>query len=226
MASLTAILAGLEAEARREPFDLDIAAYKRAGRPPAAPILLAGNPESELCLFARDLGQEEVLRGQPLIGSAGRRVRKAIWDRLYPNKTADPPFYSQILKHVMLTNTVPYKPVNNVEYDRTTKSRFRPFVEDLLVNVWTGSNLIPMGEGAFKWFAPYAEKGLVVAFWDDREARFTGTLEVTVTCDAGGEHTEKVTTLAPIPHPSPRSPYMAQFPKLLEQRLDQFLRRE
>jgi uracil-DNA glycosylase len=224
MASLTAILAAIEAEAKREPFDLDIAAYRRAGRPPAAPILLAGNVEAPLCLFARDLGQEEVLRGQPLVGSAGRRVRKAIWERLYPNKTPDPPFYSQILQRIMLSNTVPYKPVDNVEYNRATKSRFRPFIEDLLVNVWTGSTLVPMGEGAFKWFAPYAEKGVVLAFWDNRDVRFTGTLQVTVTCEAGGEHTEKTVTLAPIPHPSPRSPYMAQFPKLLEQRLDQFLK--
>ncbi|HEY3414189.1 MAG TPA: uracil-DNA glycosylase family protein [Armatimonadota bacterium] len=225
MASLTSILAKIEAEAKREPFDLDIAAYKRAGRPAASPILLAGNVEAPLCLFARDLGQEEVLRGQPLIGSAGRRVRKAIWDRVMPGRTPDSPYYSAVLDHVMLTNTVPYKPNGNVEYDRATKSRFRPFIEDLLVNVWTGSNLIPMGEGAFKWFAQYADKGVVLAFWDDRDARFSGTLDITVTCESGGDHSEKLITLAPIPHPSPRSPFMAQFPSLLEKRLDQFLGR-
>ena len=225
MASLTSILAKIEAEAKREPFDLDIAAYKRAGRPPASPILLAGNVESSLCLFARDLGQEEVLRGQPLIGSAGRRVRKAIWDRVMPGKTPDAPYFSKILDYVMLTNTVPYKPNGNVEYDRPTKTRFRPFIEDLLVNVWTGNTLIPMGEGAFKWFAQYADKGVVLGFWDDREVRFTGTLDVTVTCESAGDHSEKVITLAPIPHPSPRSPFMAQFPSLLEKRLDQFLKR-
>lgn len=225
MASLTSILAAIEAEAKRAPFDLDLAVYKRAGRPATSPILLAGNVEAPLCLFARDLGQEEVLRGQPLIGSAGRRVRKAIWDRLFPGRTGDSPYYGAILDHVLLTNTVPYKPAGNVEYDRATKSRFRPFIEDMLVNVWTGSTLIPMGEGAFKWFAQYAEKGVVLDFWDDKVARFTETLEVIVTCPGGGEFTEKRITLAPIPHPSPRSPFMAQFPAMLDKRLEAFLRK-
>jgi uracil-DNA glycosylase len=225
MSSLTQILRDIEVEAKREPFDLDIDVYKRAKRPPNVPILLAGNVEAPLCLFARDLGHEEVLRGQPLIGAAGRRVRRAIFERVARNKAPDPPFYSAALDYVLLTNTVPYKPVGNKEYDRATKSRFRPFIEDLLVNVWTGQSLVPMGEGAFKWFAPYAGKGAVLEFWDDRERRFYGAMEVTLTSEANGEHTEKRVTLAPIPHPSPRSPFMAQFPELLEHRLDQFLRR-
>jgi uracil-DNA glycosylase len=223
MSTLLNITAGIEAEARRAPFDLDTAVYKRAHRSPTTPILAAGNPESPLCLFARDLGQDEVLRGQPLVGSAGRRVRKALFDRLTPGKTPDPPFYTAVLDYVLLTNTVPYKPTGNKEYDRETKSRFRPFIEQLLVNVWTGSHLIPMGEGAFKWFAPYADKGVVLAFWDDRERRFHGTLDVTITAEDSGERTEKTVTLAPIPHPSPRSPFMAEFPELLDQRLDEFL---
>lgn len=225
MSSLTNILAGIETEARRAPFDVDTDVYKRARRQSWSAILLAGNLEADLCLFARDLGQEEVLRGQPLIGSAGRRVRKALFERVAPGKSPDPPFYSAVLDHVLLTNTVPYKPVSNVEYDRATKTRFRPFIEDLLVNAWTGTTLIPMGEGAFKWFAPYAEKGAVLAFWDDRDARFQSDIEVTVTSDANYERTEKRITLAPIPHPSPRSPYMADFPALLEARLDRYFQR-
>ncbi len=223
MSSLTTILSNIENEAKRGPFDVDMAVYKRANRQPTQPILMAGNAEAPLCMFARDLGHEEVLRGQPLIGAAGRRVRKAIFDRVAPNKAADPPFYSAALNHVMLTNTVPYKPVGNKEYDRVTKSRFRPFIEDLLVNVWTGDVIVPMGEGAFKWFAPYADRGVVLAFWDDREVRFTGTLDVTLVYEANGERMEKDVTLAPVPHPSPRSPFMEQFPKLLDQRLDAFL---
>lgn len=223
MASLTAILKGIEDEAKREPFDVDTAVYKRAGRPPTQPILMAGNAEARLCMFARDLGHEEVLRGQPLIGAAGRRVRRAIFDRVAPNKEPDPPFYSEALNHVMLTNTVPYKPAGNKEYDRATKSRFRPFIEDLLVNVWSGHILVPMGEGAFKWFAPYAERGAVLDFWDNREARFTATMEVTVVCEQGGERMAKDITLAPVPHPSPRSPFMSEFPRLLAQRLDAYL---
>ncbi|HEY3265497.1 MAG TPA: uracil-DNA glycosylase family protein [Armatimonadota bacterium] len=223
MSTLTQILANIESEAKRAPFDIDKMAYRKAHRPPTVPILAAGNMESSLCLFARDLGQEEVLRGQPLIGSAGRRVRKALFERLYPKRHPDSPFYTAILNDVLLTNTVPYKPAGNVEYDRATKSRFRPYIEELLVNVWTGHALIPMGEGAFKWFAPYAEKGTVVAFWDDRENRFRGTLDVTVTAMDQGERTEKVITLAPIPHPSPRSPFMAEFPDRLAERLEAFL---
>ncbi len=224
MSSLTEILHNIEKEANRAPFDLDVEAYRRAKRRPTEPILAAGNLEAPLCLFARELGKEEVLRGQPLIGSAGRRVRRALFDRVARGRTPDPPFYSQALQHVLLTNTVPYKPAGNKEYDRETKSRFRPYIEELLVNVWSGDRLVPMGEGAFKWFAPYAEKGAVLEFWEDRVNRFTGTMEVTLTADFHGERSEKRVTLAPIPHPSPRSPFMDQFPALLEQRLDEFLR--
>lgn len=223
MANLMTLLHEIEQEARRAPMDLDLAAYRRAGRRPTMPILVAGETDAPLCLFARELGQEEVLRGQPLIGAAGRRVRRALFERLFPDSTPDPPYYTRAMSRVLLTNTVPYKPVGNKEYDRDTKSRFRPFVELLLVSIWSGSHLLPMGEGAFKWFAPYADKGEVVAFWENRDRRFTDTMAVTVTANDQGERVEKRITLAPIPHPSPRSPFMLEFPDLLENRLSAFL---
>lgn len=225
MIDLRTILANIEAEARREPFPIDKVVYERAQRKATTPILTAGSLRASLCMFARDLGHEEVLRGEPLVGSAGRRVRRAIFERMAPNAKPDPPLYQAALKHVLLTNTVPYKPVNNVEFDRATKTRFRPYIEQLLVLAWEGRNIIPMGEGAFKWFAPYAPPRDVVAFWDDRDRRFTETMDVTITAMMDGEPTEKTFTLAPVPHPSPRSPFMMEFPDLLEARLNQFLPR-
>ena len=221
---LPGLLARIEDEAAREEFPIDIEVYRRAGRPPLAPILSAGNKRADVCFFARDLGVEEVLRGEPLIGSAGRRVRRAVVEHVAPGKAFDPPFYTAGSPRMFLTNTVPYKPVGNVEFSREVKSRFRPFIEELLVSVWTGAIIIPMGEGAFKWFAPYAPEREVLRYWDDRERRFTGTMTVTLRAVVDGVEMAKEVTLAPVPHPSPRSPFMKDFTRLLEGRLKQFLR--
>lgn len=217
------ILSKIEEEAHQAPFNVDVEAYRRARRDPRVPILVAGSQAAPVCMFARDLGVEEVLRGQPLIGSAGRRVRSAVFERMCAGKHADPPYWAAALKYVMLTNTVPYKPVGNVEFDRETKSRFRPFIEELLVSVWEGRIIIPMGEGAFKWFSPYGAPGEVVSFWDDKARRFTDELEVTLRATVNGREKTKSVILAPVPHPSPRSPFMKDFPALLNARLERYL---
>jgi uracil-DNA glycosylase len=112
---------------------------------------------------------------------------------------------------VLLANLVPYRPVDNEAYDRPTVERFRPFLERLLADVWTGDVVLSLGETSTKWFAPYAKDGAVLALWADVDARFKGTLDV--------EIRGRRLTLAPVPHPSPLSPFKKEFASLVARRL-------
>src|SRR5947209_7118567 len=81
-ADVSDLLARTETEARREEFSLDTPPYHKANRDPNVPILFAGSLDSPVAFFARDLGWNEVLQGEPLIGDAGQRVRKALFRHL------------------------------------------------------------------------------------------------------------------------------------------------
>ena len=112
---------------------------------------------------------------------------------------------------LLLANLVPYRPVDNEAYDRATVDRFRPFLERLLADVWTGGVVLSLGENATRWFAPYAADGAVESLWHDSAARFRDTLKIRVR--------GRALVLAPLPHPSPPSPVRAQFASLVAQRL-------
>src|SRR5437763_855423 len=79
MRTIRQLIAAVTAEARRAPFPVDTEVYRRAGRDPAVPILFAGALDAPLCVFARDLGKDEVAAGQPLIGAGGRLVRAGLY---------------------------------------------------------------------------------------------------------------------------------------------------
>jgi uracil-DNA glycosylase len=224
MADIEDLKRRIEAEARRAEFSIDEVPYKKAGRDPQALILFAGSLDSKLAFFARDLGWNEVIEGEPLIGDAGQRVRKAIYRAVFGNEP--PPgdtHLAEAVSRVLLTNTVPYKPVGNKAYSTGVKERFRPFVAELLTCYWQGETIITMGTEAFQWFKPYAEKGAVEAFWK-RPDRFEASMEVTLSAECGGKTVSRTVTLAPLPHPSPlNQAYLALFPSLLEARLNRFL---
>ncbi|HYE77624.1 MAG TPA: uracil-DNA glycosylase family protein [bacterium] len=200
----------------------DLAVYTRSKQDPDRPVLFAGNLAAPLCCFARDLGKDEVKHAQPLIGAAGRRVRSALHELLHPDDPADaPPEYPLSMRQVLLTNTVPYKPVGNKEFSRKTKEVFRPFVAELLVVHWKGEALMPMGTGALEWFRPYgaaAVDGLAKA---PAEERFAAQAEVEVVAQVGTKLRHKRITLMPLPHPSPLSSYTPRFPEWLALRLKQ-----
>lgn len=227
MSTIEALKQRIEAEARSAPFSLDLAPYKKAGRDPYAPILFAGRLDTKLAFFARDLGWNEVIQGEPLIGDAGQRVRQALYRHLF--RTDPPPgdiHLRAAVDRVLLTNTVPYKPVGNKAYPAGVKERFRPFVAELLACHWQGDSIITMGTEAFQWFKPYAEKGALDAFWK-RPDRFEATLGVTLVADCDGQTVRRPVTLAPLPHPSPlNQTYLALFPALLDARLDARMPRE
>lgn len=224
MASIEELKTRIESEARREEFSIDTLPYMKAGRDPHVPILFAGSLDSTLAFFARDLGWNEVVQGEPLIGDAGQRVRKALYRRIFQK---DPPagdfHLSAAINHILLTNTVPYKPVGNKAYSTGVKERFRPFIAELLTCHWHGNTIVTMGTEAFQWFKPYAAKGGLDAFWKRRD-RFESTIPITLAADCGGKTVSREVSLAPLPHPSPlNQTYLKLFPALLDNRLKRLL---
>ena len=208
---LARLLADAEQEARRAPFDVCSETYRAANRDPAVPIVCAGSPSARWCAVGRELGREEVVAGAPLVGMAGRRFRRAAHEALVGPAPKSEREFAPVLEHVLLTNMVPFRPVGNEAYDKATVERFRPFLERLLTEVWTGDTVLSLGRHATNWFAPYAADGAVEALWADPAARFRDTLAI----DVRGRRL----VLAPLPHPSPLSPFKAQFPGLLARRL-------
>ncbi|MCE9637379.1 MAG: uracil-DNA glycosylase family protein [Planctomycetes bacterium] len=213
---LAPLLAAIEAEARRAPFDVCLDTYRAAGRDPAVPIVCAGSLDAPFAALGRELGREEVHAGEPLIGMGGRRFRRAFHDAVLAKSLGPAPKserrFDAIFDHVLLTNTVPYRPVDNVAYDRATLVRFRPFVETLLADLWRGHTVLALGETATRWFAPYAAPGAVDALWADADRRFTDTIDV--------EIRGRAIRVAPIPHPSPLSPFKKEFARLLALRTE------
>lgn len=220
MSDLNQLIAQIHQEAQRESFPIDEPIYQEAGLDPTMPILYAGNLESQLCIFARDLGKDEVHAQQPLYGAGGRLVRRGLYKAIYHQEPDAKTDLQKVLEQVILTNTVPYKPPGNKAYSEAVKKRFRPFLEQLLVLYWQGNQIITLGNEAFKWFSPYAPKGVLAKFFEQPD-RYTASTQITLRAtDEQGKVHERSATLLPLPHPSPlNQQYYAQFPQLIEQRL-------
>ncbi len=154
------LIEAVRREAERAGFPIDVDIYERSGRDPKLPILFAGSLDAPLCIVGRDLGKDEVRAGQPLIGPAGRSVRAGIIRARHQDHPADQncpvgdPSLGEALRHALLTNTVPFKPIGNKAYSAATRERFRPFLERLLVDYWKGHRVITLGAQAFEWFKP------------------------------------------------------------------------
>lgn len=211
MTDLEALARDVEREARRAPFDVCLDTYRAAGRDPAVPILCGGSLAADVCCFGRELGRDEVLQGEPLVGMGGRRLRRALHEAWIGPAPAAERRFEAVLQRVLLTNTVPYRPVDNEAYDRATVERFRPFAERLLGDVWRGGLVLALGQTALLWFAPYAAPGAVESLWDDADRRFVGTVSAVIR--------GRRVTVAPVPHPSPLSPFKKDFPAIVRARL-------
>ncbi|MBR8831134.1 MAG: hypothetical protein N5P05_003841 [Chroococcopsis gigantea SAG 12.99] len=220
MSTVEDLIVQIQKEAEREEFPLDFPVYKIARKEAYKPILYGGSLQTGLCFFGRDLGKDEVMEGQPLIGASGTLVREGffqVWQGVKPKNKQD---LLKVNEQIFLTNTVPYKPPGNKAYSTGVKERFRPFLEKLLVLYWKGDTIITLGTEAFKWFAPYGKKGEVNQFYL-RDDRFTAGLKVTLKAiDDGGQEHHKEVTLLPLPHPSPlNQQYYHLFPEMLKERL-------
>jgi uracil-DNA glycosylase len=208
---LGALAADVEREARRAPFDVCAETYAAARRDPNVPIVCAGSLSARWCAVGRELGRDEVMQGEPLVGTSGRRLRRAVHEALHGPAPKEERAFERVKDDVLLANLVPYRPVDNEAYGRPTVERFRPFLERLLADVWTGGVVLALGQNATLWFAPYADAGAVVSLWDDPAARFRDTLRIRVR--------GRALVLAPLPHPSPLSPFKKEFASLVAQRL-------
>ncbi len=139
MRTIEQLVEAVHREAIRAEFPVDEPVYRRAGKDPWRPILFAGSLEAPLCVFARDLGKDEVSEGEPLIGAGGRLVREGLYRARHG---AGPPRSDRRLESALadalLTNTVPYKPPGNKAYPAKVKERFRPFLAELLGDHWRG----------------------------------------------------------------------------------------
>jgi uracil-DNA glycosylase len=209
--ALARLTADVEAEARRAPFDVCGDTYRDAKRDPCVPIVCVGSPSARWCAVGRELGREEVHAGEPLVGMGGRRLRRALHESLVGPAPKEERAFRRVLDDVLFANLVPFRPVGNKAYDRATVERFRPFLERLLAEIWTGDVVLSLGMESMRWFSRYADPGAVEALWDDAAARFRDTLPVVI----GGRRM----TLAPLPHPSPLSPFRSEFAELVRRRV-------
>lgn len=215
-----ALLAEIEAEARREPFPVDVDAYERVGKDPLVPIAYAGSFSARVCSFGRDPGRDEVKYGQPQVGAAGRLVRSGVLTALGVAPDPGDRLLESALEHVFLSNTVPYKPPGNKAYPDRIKERFRPYVERLLAEHWRGEVVLTLGTEAFNWFAPYAEPGAASALWKREDRYENGELA----CHLTNGGVVRSLVVCPLPHPSPLNQrWVGLFPGLLAARLKKWL---
>ena len=222
MSDIETLIHQIQQEAQREEFPIDIPVYKYANLEPTCPVLYAGNLQSPLCFFGRDLGRDEVKARQPLIGAAGTLVRQGFYQAIHQHKADSPQELQSICDRVLLSNTVPYKPPGNKAYSVKVKQRFRPYIERLLVFHWQGNQIITLGTEAFKWYATYGQPKELDTFFR-RSDRYSVNININLTAtDSNGQIHQKLVSLLPLPHPSPLNKrYYAIFPQLLQTRLSQ-----
>jgi uracil-DNA glycosylase len=199
--------------------DLDV--YTRFAADPGEPIIGLGKANARIGFFGRDPGRDEVKYGEPFIGAGGQLVRKTIYRHLHGEELPDFETSRTLGRDFFWINTVPYKPVGNKAWSMKIKRRFRPLMNELLVEQWQGRSLITLGREAFLWFGidqTKAERDRIEAFWK-RDDRFESAIDVTLTAPDG---TARTFDIHPLPHPSPlNATWYKRFPELLRQRLVQ-----
>jgi uracil-DNA glycosylase len=209
------LLGEVAATAKRLRMPVDRAVYAEARRDAAAPIWFAGSLRARVCIVGRDLGREEVLLGQPLVGRAGRAVRLAVLRSAGGAPRQDDVRLDAALSHVLLTNLVPYKPKGNLPFTRRIREGFRPFMERLLVCHFKGNAIVTLGRDAF-FFAPYGDRERFERCWR-RDARRALEIVVRIPGLCGGRRVARRLTVVSLPHPSPANTrWAARFPELCE----------
>ena len=196
------------------PMPIDVPVYAAAGRDPLAPVLLgSGTLRSPVGVFGRDPGRTEVQLAEPFIGKGGRLIRDGLSRAARGRDCTDDADATAAGRGIFWCNTVPYKPVGNKAWSVKVKRRFGDIVADLMVDHWTGADLITCGNVAFHWFGMMdrSVKPLLDAHWalEDRYRR-------SVSIPFRG----KTFRLHPLPHPSPlNARWYKLFPALLDARL-------
>lgn len=217
------LLEGMVAQARRLRLAVDGAVYREAGRDPRAPIAWAGQLTAGVCIVGRDLGRDEVRRGQPLVGASGRAVREGVLRAVGGWPAPGDALLETALAHVLLCNLVPYKPVGNRAFSADVLAAFRPSLEQLLGCRWSGNAVLALGNGALAWFEPYAEAEAYRSLAASPN-RYEGELACRLEVVCGARSVARSFTVCPLPHPSPaNATWRKRFPGLLEKRLAKWL---
>jgi uracil-DNA glycosylase len=196
----------------------DVDVYTLAGRDPDEPILGLGPRTSPIALFGRDPGRHEVIRGTPFVGAGGLKLRSGLYRAAHGG--ASPPDAEAAIaagNSYFWVNTVPYKPVENKAWPPAVVRSFAPLVAELLLTAWDGVDVIPLGDGALRWFGGFdrATKAAIDAF-AARDDKFSVFLEVDLRVAGFARRLR----LHPLPHPSPlNATWSSRFPGLLDARL-------
>jgi uracil-DNA glycosylase len=214
--ALDAIMQELGAVARSAapPLGIDLPVYAEAGRDPHAPIVLgSGSLAARVGVIGRDPGRTEVLRGEPFIGAGGRKLRDGLHRAALGGDAPDEAAAIRVGRAVFWANTVPFKPIGNKAWSVPVQRRFAPAMARLVLDLWTGSDLITCGNAAFDWIGlvePQLAPALA-AFWA-RGDRYEASLALEVR--------GRALRLHPLPHPSPlNATWYRRFPGLLDARL-------
>ncbi|GGJ88862.1 uracil-DNA glycosylase family protein [Pseudomonas matsuisoli] len=200
---------------------IDCEVYQRFEKDPLEPIVGLGQHTARISFFGRDPGRDEVRHGLPFVGSGGQVVRKVIYRRL--NGREMPTFEAslEVGRSFFWINTVPYKPLGNKAWSMAVKRRFHPLMRQLLIEQWSGHELITFGREAFLWFGidqPKQVRDALEAFWRS-DGRFTESIQIPLTTATGDC---RVFSVHPLPHPSPlNQTWYTRFPALLNTRLQQ-----
>jgi uracil-DNA glycosylase len=195
---------------------VDVAAYAAAGRDPLEPMLDSGDPSSEILIFGRDPGKDEIVHQAPFVGAGGQKIRRVLAERLLGRPPANLAESITVGEGLFWANTVPYKPVGNKAWSEKIKAQFRPWVADLLVHSWRGHTVLAMGQDALMWWSAWGDPAEFDALWASPD-RFSSTITVEVRADGAS----RAVQVSPLPHPSPLNATWAKvFPSILHARLD------
>lgn len=195
--------------------DLDV--YADAGRDPDEPILGLGPREAPIALFGRDPGRHEVHRGIPFVGAGGQKLRAGLYRARHGAEPPDPEAAIAAGEPYFWVNTVPYKPIENKAWSSAIVRSFAPLVAELMLSTWDGGDVIPLGDGALRWFGLFdKETRRRIAEFCDRDDKFESTLDV----ELRAGDLRRTLRLHPLPHPSPlNATWLSRFPGLLDARL-------
>lgn len=87
-------------------------------------VLYTGNPCADVIAIGRDLGSDEILKSEVLVGPAGQRFRKTV-----KKLKMDP------LEDFFLCNTVPLRPANNRAFPKDVRVFARPLLKEIITIV-------------------------------------------------------------------------------------------
>lgn len=196
----------------------DLEVYAQHHRDPDEPILGEGPADARVALFGRDPGRDEVRMGIPFVGAGGQKLRAGLHRAVFGGDPLDADAAMKVQPFFFWANTVPYKPLGNKAWSTKIIRAFRPYIADLLLTAWSGTDVICLGQGSFDWFgldAPKAVRQALDAHWE-REDRYTSSVEVPLTASG----VTRTVRLHPLPHPSPlNATWLPRFPGLLDARM-------